>query len=254
MLFLKKFSVYFSSLVVLILFYFILQYPEKILYLIALTIFILYILFKFLVAKKISLKETIIFFSIIFFLIISCALFLLIIENLYLKYFVLILVALLVGAFFELVFVFLHRSHKYQPFSLNRYCEYISVLNFFFISSGLFALHIFLNLSFWFPVLILTILANILFCLNLWLNKIDIKKHLYYIYIFALLIFELTLGLAWLSISFYLKGFLLTVFYFLFVKFSNYKLKESWDKKKVLFYIFGSLIICLVALSTARWL
>lgn len=254
MLFLKKLSVYISSLSVLILFYLILQMPEKVWYLIGTAFVVLFILFKFLTAKKISWLENLKFFSILFFIVLSCLLFLLIIENFYLKYFILILATLLTEAFFEIIFVYLYRSHKYQPFSLNRYYEYISILIFFFLTSSLFALQVFFNISFWLIGLILTLSALILLYLNLWLNKFEIKKQRAYFYVFGLLTLELSLSLTWLSISYYLKAFCVTIFYFLFIKFVNYQLRENWNKKKVLFYVIGGLGVVLLALVTARWL
>ncbi|MBU4360800.1 hypothetical protein L6278_00735 [Candidatus Parcubacteria bacterium] len=254
MLFLKKLSVYISSLVVLILFYLILQTPERVWHLSVIAILVLFILFKLLTVKKLTWLENLKFFILIFFLTLACLLFLLVIENFYLKYFILILTSLLTGAFFELIFVYLYRSHKYQPFSLNRYYEYVSILIFFFLSSSFFALQVFLNISFWLIGLILTLLACILFYLNLWLNKFEIKKNIIYFYILGLLTLELSLALTWLPISYYLKAFCLTIFYFLFIKFINYQLRENWNKKKVLFYVLGGVGIVLLALVTARWL
>jgi len=68
------------------------------------------------------------------------------------------------------------------------------------------------------------------------------------------LILELSLGLTWLPISYYIKAFCCTIFYFLFIKFINYQLRENWNKKKVLFYILGGVGIILISFVTARWL
>lgn len=254
MLFLKKLSVYLFGLINLYLFYLILSQPERIWYLLAVIVLILFFVMKFMTAGKLSIKETFIFFSLIFWLVLASVLFLLIVENLYLKYFIIFLATGLSILFLELLFGYLYQPQRYQPFSLVQFFEYSSLLTVFFTATGLFAIHVFLTLSLWWLALFLSVLSFILICQNFWLNKLVIKKYLYYPIIFFIIIFEFVSLLSWWPINYYLKGFLVTVLYFLFINLVNKNIKQSWERKKTWLYVGLCMIVVIGSLVTARWL
>lgn len=254
MLFLKKLSIYIFALINLFLFYFILTQPEKIWHWSSLIVLILFLVIKFIIGKKLSWREIITFFSLILFLVLANILFLLIVENLYLKYLVIILADSLSIIFLELLFSYLHRPHRYQPFSIVHFFELSSLLTIFFVAIALFAFNIFLTLSFWWVTLILPVLFFVLICQNFWLNKFEIKKYLYYPIIFFIITFELTGLLTWLPISYYLKGFLITVFYFVFINLVNKNIKGSLEKGFVWKMAVASVVIVGIALFTGRWM
>lgn len=254
MLFLKKLSIYLLGLVSLYLFYLLLMQPEKIWHLTGGLAILLALVSGLIINKKLSLKEALIFFSFILLLLLVSVLFLLILENLYLKYVIIFIAPALIVFYFQLIFSYLYSPHKYQPFSLVNFFDYTSLIILFFSSTGLFTLNIFLNLSFWLTAAVLGVLAGLLMSYNFWLNKIEIKKYIYYPLIIFLLIFELSTLLTWWPINYYLKGFLITVFYFLFSNLANKNIKQVWNRKRVGWLVIIVLIIVLVSLVTGRWL
>ncbi len=235
------------------LFYLILSQPEKIWYLAGIIIITLFLVVRFISQKELAWQENVIFFSLIFFFILAGILFLLIVENLYLRYFIIFLTSGANIIFLELLFGYLYQPHKYQPFSLVRFFECISLLSVFFIASSLFAFHVFLTLSFWWLALILSTLSFVLICQNFWLNKFEIKRYLYYPSIFFLIIFELAALLTWWPVSYYLKGLLISVLYFLFINLVNKNIKQSWQGRSAWLYVGLSAIVVIASLATARF-
>lgn len=254
MLFLKKLSIYLLGLVNLYFFYFLLGQPEKIWHLTGALAVLLVLVSGLIISKKLSLKEAFIFFSFILLLILVSVLFLLIIENQYLKYAIILIIPALVIFYLQLIFSYLYSPHKYQPFSLVNFVDYTSLIILFFCSAGLFTLNIFLNLSFWITAVVLAVLSSLLIFYNFWLNKIEIKKYLYYPLIIFLLIFELSTLLTWWPVNYYLKGFLITVFYFLFSNLVVKNIKQIWNRKRVGWLVVVVLIIVMASLVTGRWL
>lgn len=273
MLFLKKLSIYIFGLVNLYLLYLLFKTPKNIWYVVVILAVLLFLVTKFVIGKQFRAKDALpsavpgiwkrsvsgwkdffVFYILGLLFVLSSILFLLILENTYLRYILIILVSGAITFYLQLIFGYLYSSHKYQPFSLNRFFEYSSLLIIFFTSVGLLALNIFLYFSFWLTGLILAILAVILILQNLEINKLELKKYFHFPLIIFLLVFELSALLTWLPINYYLKGFLITILYFIFLNLMNRSLKQNWNKKVILWMIVMILVIVLVLLVTTRWL
>jgi len=273
MLFLKKLSIYLFGLVNLYLLYLLFNRPEKIWYVVIILAVLLFLVTKFVIGKQFRAKDALpsavpgilkrslsgwkdffVFYSLGLLLVLSSILFLLILENTYLRYILIILVSGAITFYLQLIFGYLYSSHKYQPFSLNRFFEYSSLLIIFFTSVGLLALNIFLYFSFWLTGLILAVLAVILILQNLEINKLDLKKYYYFPFILFIIIFELSALLTWLPINYYLKGFLIAILYFLFLNLMNRSLKNNWNKKAIFWMIIIVTVVVVILMFTTRWL
>lgn len=254
MLLIKKTTVYFFGLLNLVLFYLILIDPTRIWWVAVVLSLVLILLLKTLTHTKSSFREFINFLIPGWWLVLSSILFLLTLENIYLKYLVVIFVPLVVFFYLQLIFSYLFLPHKYQPFSLVYLIEYITWFIVFFSAVGIFALQINLNLSY----LITAALISVLSCLLLWqnfeANKHEVKKNIYYLLIYFLLSFEISGLLCWWPSNYYLKGFLMALIYFLFINLVSQQLKQVWNKKKNTWYILIILLIIMAILVTARWL
>ncbi len=253
MLFLRKLSIYIYGLLNISLLYLLYSRPESIIYALLGIFVFLALTIKFVVKNKLVFKEVFNFFVFILFFVLAGVLFLLIVEYAYLKYLIIILVPLAAVYYLLLLFNFIYAQHKHQPFSLVYSFEYLSILTIYFFSAGICALNVFLNVPFWLAGLLISIVSLFLLKLIFWINKFKTKENIKYLLAFFILIFEITILLVWLPISYFVKALIITIFSWLFIKFIDKKLQEKWIYKKILLYIIICLIIVVSALLTTRW-
>jgi len=256
MLFFKKFSIYLFSLANLSLFYLLFKRPAYMPHLILGCGGLLLLTHLVVIGRKMSTKEFLLFFGFVLILTLSAILFLLVIENIWLKGISIIILAGLDFLYLQLIFSYLYSPHRYQPFSLVNFFNYSSLLSLFFTACGLYALQIFLTLNFWLLAGILAGLSLILIWYNFWINKIEKPKTTYFKYlaIVLFLTFQLAVLLIWWPINYYLRGFLLAAFYYLFNNLSLAHLKSNINKKSNLIQIVGILILVIISLITTRWM
>jgi len=253
MLFLKKILIHLYGLANIALFYLLSVKPQYINYVILILGLGLFFVLKFVTQKKMTRNEFINFFVFIFLFVLSGIMFLLLVEYAYLEYIIIIFVPIITVYYLLLIFNFLYAHHKYQPFSLMSAFEYLSILDIYFFSVGLAALHVFLNLPFWVASLLISGVGSILLSLNFWASKFNLKNNFKYIIAFFLILLEVSSLLLWLPISYFVKGLFITIFSFLFIKFIDKKISQKWDFRNVLIYIIICLAIVLVILLTTRW-
>jgi len=178
---------------------------------------------------------------------------LLFMENYIIKHLLAIVISFLIMIYLEFLFIFLYRPDKYKAFSLENLNCFVNILIYILGSVVLFAFVVYMNLSFYLAILVVTLISSCLLALYYLANKIEIRDSRKELIIGVILLIELFIVLMWLPFTFYIKALLLSSFYYLYSAISRSYLTENVSRKqnlKVIFIFFGVWFICFL---TARW-
>ncbi len=252
-MFFKRLLIYLTPLVNGYFFYLILTKPKIAPVVGATSLFVFLVIFSLIIWQKTKFGEKIIFYHLLFWFIATGFLFLIVIDNIFLKYLIVILSVIIPLTYFYLVFNFLYLPEKHRPFSLVIFSEYLSFLIIFFAASALSAFNIFLNFSSWLAGLIMAVLAMALVGQLFWLRKYDLKNNRLYLLLTPLLSFEIFTLLNWWPISYYVKGLVFTSFFYLLISLINHRLGQSLNRRIVWRNLAICLSIIIIILLSARW-
>jgi len=148
---------------------------EKIFYWLGLMLGLILIANLFLGPRKFFSQDFLAFF--VFNLLFNFAgiLFLVVNENQNLIYILLALLPIFNFLYWQLIYLFFYKTNDYSPFSLNRFFNYISLISFFFILSGIFAFNVFLNIS---PIFI-SLAVVVCWMLFFWIDSKIFKDNIF---------------------------------------------------------------------------
>lgn len=187
------------------------------------------------------------------FLVLGGLLFVFFLENKIFKHLLVVFLVFLLGLFLETMFVYIYRHEKYQVNSLENISSYINLISSLFFYSSFFGLLIFLNIPFWLIALLTLIITFFLSHQTMWVNKIVSVRSWLYILVICLILCELAWVLSFLPISFYVRGAVLSVIYYLVIGISRFHLLGILDVKVIRRHLIISLIVLILILGTARW-
>ncbi len=168
--------------------------------------------------------------------------------------FLFILNAVYLYFYFRTIYYYLIQPTLYKDLSFENVSSYGNFLTFFFVSSVIYGLQSFLNITVWPLMIALTIIAILIVYQVIWANKIKSKFSIIYILISSLVLVELGWSISFLPLNFNVAGLLLAISYYMLIGLVRHHLLEKLDKKIVKLYLmfgFGSIFIVLL---TARWM
>jgi len=177
-------------------------------------------------------------------------------NNSWIKVFFSISIAVIFFLYLENLFLYFRMPAKYQIYSLENISSYINLISVFLISFSFYGLKILLGIRLkWFIILIAIefFIIFILFCQNLWVNKIPFEEGKKYLLIAILILSEIYLIILFLPSNFYVNGLIFSLAYYVIAGLIRYKLLDKLEKKIVMKYgiISSALFICL--LVTTKW-
>lgn len=138
--------------------------------------------------------------------------------------------------------------------TIDNLSSYGSFLAVFFISSAMFGLQSFLNLSVWALALVMAVVIFLIVRQAFWANKIDLKASLVYILISGLILVELVWAVSFLPLNFNISGLILAACYYMLIGLVRHHLLGRLDRRTIELYLafgFGSIFIILLS---ARWM
>jgi hypothetical protein len=117
----------------------------------------------------------------------------------------------------------------------------------------MFGLQSFLNISVW---LLLAIFAGMTFLVLyevMATNEIDLSKGYLYIFIFTLILIEITVGVYFLPLNYNIIGLIVAICYYVLIGLLKFHLKQRLTKQAVKTYLFSGLAGAFIILLTAQW-
>lgn len=196
-------------------------------------------LWRFLIAPFIFIAGSLLFLSFL--------------EGFYLRQFLCLIVAALLGIFLEMIYLWLHARPKYQPHALENISAHLNLLTVFLISSGAYSLIIFINFPFWPLILIYTLLVLLLTYQLCWVENILFPASWPYIAVASVVTLEIFLAVSFLPTSAYVSGLIVALIYYLITGLWRNLFLGVKEKKVIKRYLLISIIVFLIIMATAKW-
>jgi len=253
MVLLRKTITYFFSLVILFCLYLFLIFHEFIAYWLACLLIALCLMHFLVIGTKQAPKNALIFFLLSLFFLISSVSFLTLLENYNLKIFLIFLITLILFFYWQLLIIFFHWPSEYQPFSLTEFGHYILIISWFFLTTTAFAWAVFLDIVIWLVALFLTLFFVAVEAWGLWLHQKTQEHYGRFFLISIILFFQFTIILTILPVSYFAKGFIMTVLAYLWLTLTTNDTVDKREQRNFVKKIIFSLIIVLIILATGRW-
>ncbi|MEK7653566.1 MAG: hypothetical protein AAB358_03735 [Patescibacteria group bacterium] len=156
--------------------------------------------------------------------------------------------------YLESIFHFFYRTDKVILIDFANIVAYVNLAAFFLMMVVLVNFKIFLNLAWWWLILV-GFIGAFVFCFNRFLVlNIDKKINLLYSLIIAAILAELSWALLILPVSFFVSSLIMAVAYYLFSSLSALKFQEKLMRLTVLKYSVFALIVLILVLATAVWI
>lgn len=156
--------------------------------------------------------------------------------------------------YFRTVYYFLIAPKHYKKFSLQNLSAYGNFASFYFLSSAVYGIQVFINAPIWILMIFVLISTLLIVYQVIWANMIDKKERLFYILISGLIITEIAWSISFLTLSYYVLGLILSVSYYTIIGLLRFYLLGALNKKLVKIYLIFGLSSILLVLLTSRWI
>lgn len=252
----KRFSVLLTPILILLglelLFYF--QQNIKMIVIIWLLLLVLLVLtLKFLIKERFYQPQfwTLSLLPILLFICSSS--YLLVLGWGLMRHLVIVLLAMILAAYLENLFMFYYYPQGYKKDSLENLSVFFNILIFFLLILNLNAVNIFLNPPFWTLSLILVAVLSLLLWQYFRIIKLSSNLRTVYLLVVNLLVLEFFWAMSFLPSNLYVHSIILTIIYYFIFNSLRMKLTESFDKKSFWRYLIISLILLIIIIITSRW-
>lgn len=257
MLILKRFLVFGLPLLVFISYFLLFLEATWFYYIFIIIILIFLFCSWYLLGQKLGSGDFLNFLLIPIFYIASSFLFFTFLEWVVLKIILILLVVFTIFLFYNKIFQEFYKNQIWQMKSFRNIIFYLQILSVWFLTSAFCGLIIFINFSTVLALSILAIILLIFFEQYIWYNELTDKSNIRFsLLIFLIIIIESLIIVKLLPISFYFKGLLLTIVYYLFCQgFLISKNPEDFNRtylSKSIFFIIILLLIIFVS-NNINW-
>jgi len=160
-----------------------------------------------------------------------------------------------------LIFSYLKNIYYYYSFGapergakLNRLLLSASFLAMFAAAATLYALPIFINLSFW-SIVIFFIIINIIFFYQslIFAKDNSVREDWLFLVINTLVLSEFAGVLLLLPLNYNVRGFLLAIFFYSLILFNNWRQEGRLNFRNLRWPLISVFLIMLIILFSARW-
>lgn len=253
MAFLNRLIPWTVSIIIFFLLYQIIENPKQVAWAISIsTLIVLLSLFQ--LSGKNLKNEKFWRFSItpvLFF--ISSSLFLSFLEGEFLKQFFIFVVAVFLGVYLEVIYLWFNARPKYQAHSLDNISTHIDLLTIFFTATGFSSLIVFVGLSVWYLVLAFAIISGLLTYQLIWTSSGSVSPGRLYVVVISLVATEIFIVTRFLPTSIYVNGMIVTLTYYLMTGLARNWILEVKEMKVVKRYFIISIISLVLILLSAKW-
>ncbi len=178
-------------------------------------------------------------------------------ENVALRYVVVITVITLVWIYLKTIYIYYNQRQKYQAHALENISNYANVVAIFLYSITLYNFFLFALFPFW-QSLVVGVLVSMIVVLGvtaqmLWVSTIRIRETWMYIAIVVATIAEVIFVTRFLPVSIFVSASITTIAYYAIVGIVRNYLLDIFETKVLRRYTLVSGILLLIILFTAKW-
>ncbi len=155
--------------------------------------------------------------------------------------------------YYRAVYYYLIKPEFYKNKLLENFAFFGGFLSFFFISSFIYGLGSLVGVAMWVLMLLMLVLIALEIYQIFHANHIEKIKGLFFLLLISLVLFEFAWSLAFLSLSYYILGAILSFYFYIIVGLSLFYLKGTLNKKLIKTYLFLGVFSILIILLTSRW-
>lgn len=251
----KRFFFIINFLVAIFLLGWLIREIKELLLPISVVLFIFTIFISWFICYKLTpIRKSLSLFAVPLLLLIGVLLSLLVVEVSWIRYVLIALFALLSSYYYNVLFLYLNNSKWYQSGSMSNLSFYISIITFFLVSVSFYSFFLLLNVPLYYLSLVLFLFFTISGLSIFRIGGVDLNRNLYLIFVGSIISVEIFVSLSYWPVSYYISGFILTLFFYCFYGILRLKLKGYFSKKILRNYIFLIILGLILALSSARWL
>lgn len=185
---------------------------------------------------------------------ISLTVFSILIPNKFIVQIIFLIDVVFLYFYFRTIYILLIRKESFDKATLGNIFSYSNFLIIFFLSSSIYGLQLFLDITVWKLIAILLIVFILVVYQVVWVYNIEKNQGIFYIFLTSLVLTEIAWSLVFLPLSFYIIGLVLAIYYYIILGLIKYKLFDKLDKKTVKIYIIFGFTSIFILLLTARWL
>jgi len=156
--------------------------------------------------------------------------------------------------YFRTIYYYLIKKEGYITGAMENLSAYGNFLTFFFFSSFFYATQKYLGINIWKLVAFVMIISFLIMYQIVWVNKIDKRIGLFYIFLIGLIIVELAWSISFLTLNFYVLGLLLAINFYILVGLTRFYFMGRFNAKIVKMYLVYGLFSILTVLLSARWI
>jgi len=155
--------------------------------------------------------------------------------------------------FMENMFLFLYQPVRYQAYALENITAYLNLATVFLVGASFNSLILFLGYSDWMLLLLMFAILLILILQTYSINKISIRENYASIVILAILTAEIFWVSRFFPTSYLVNGLFIAIVFYFSTGIVRHLFLESLDKHIVKRYLWISLSVLLLVVTTARW-
>ena len=171
-----------------------------------------------------------------------------------LLHFIIILTALVILIYTNVVFLYIHRRPRYQPHTLENISSYLNVITIFFLMAAIFNVRLFFVVNTWYLLLVgISIIIMLVYQLFS-ISDIVIRTNKLFLLIISLVISEVFIVTNFLPTSVYVNALMVTLVYYVTAGLARNWLNGIKDKRVVLRYVSIGSIIFFIILISAKWI
>ena len=242
-----------SSLFIFLIFYELIDKPERFYWLSPMLFIIIFFATYFL--SQTSLKSTRFWIFLICPLIYLAGIlsFIIFLEINWLKIGLAAILNILLGLWLQNLYLYNFKPEKYQTYGLQNFSSYLNLIAVFLITSSFFGFIIFLQLPVWLLIFGVVLITFLTIFQLMRISQINLNKSWLYFFIITMLMIQGFWILAFLPTSIYVNGLVLASVYYLAVGLSLNKLLGILEKSVIKRYVIIVLVVILVTLISAKW-
>jgi len=155
--------------------------------------------------------------------------------------------------YLESIFNYLYRTKKFFLIELKSITAYINLIIIFFLGLALLGFYIFLNVSWWWILLIYFVVSFIILFDRFLIHQFPLSVNVVYSAVIALILIEILGGLLWWPVSMYVTSIILSIIYYIASSYAILEAQDRLDKKMIIRFSVFALIALVIVLGTAQW-
>lgn len=260
MLIFKRLLVYLQPLFVISEFSLLFLMPQWFYYLLVTNVLITMLCLWYLIGSKTGLKDFFYFILTPLFIITSGFIFFVFLEIYIIGILIILIISYFIFIFYNKVFFEFYKKPLWQLKSFYHLVLYAQIISLWFFTTAIFGLIIFVNLDLYLALGLVIFFALLSFGQFCWISEISdnqlikgnlVRLNLSYL-VFLILFVEIAFILKLLPLTYYFKGFIFTVTYYLFGQtffFSSQENQALTKRHKINLYVLFSIFIIIIFIN-----